>query len=226
MELRNLPKSTTKSKKRLGRGYGSGKGGHTVGRGQKGQKSRSKVSVVFEGTKFRKSLIRRLPLLRGKGKLKPGKKPVIVNIKYLNLLPKGSVVDINALVKNQIVDEKEAKEFGVKILGEGKLGVSLKVALSCSKGAAEAIKKAGGEIIKLKMKNEKSPARNVARPHRIRESVSSVAQGVAGGKMKGEQKKKTKKEKSVKIRPPAGGSVKSKRPVEPVKIRKAKTKDE
>lgn len=150
MELHNLPKTTTKRKKRLGRGYGSGKGGHTVGRGQKGQKSRSKVPLFFEGTKFRKSLIRRLPLLRGKGKLKPGNKPVVVNVKYLNLLPADSLVDIKVLAKHRIVDLKEAQKFGVKILGEGKLGVALKVALTCSKGATEKIKEAGGKVIKIK----------------------------------------------------------------------------
>ena len=148
MELHNLPKITAKRKKRLGRGYASGRGGHTVGKGQKGQKTRSKVGLFFEGTKFRKSLVRRLPLLRGKGKLKSGKKPVIVNVKYLNLLPADSVVDIEVLAKHKIVDLGEAKKFGVKILGEGKLGVGLKVALPCSKGAAEKIKEAGGEIAK------------------------------------------------------------------------------
>lgn len=159
MELHNLPKTTTKRKKRVGRGYGSGKGGHTVGRGQKGQKVRSKIGLVFEGTKFRKSLIKRLPLLRGKGKLKPGKKPLIVNLKYLNLLPSNSLVDVKTLAKSGIVNLEEAKESGVKILGEGKLGVALKIALPCSKGAVEKIKKVGGEIVKLKMKREerKSP---------------------------------------------------------------------
>ena len=58
MKLNKLPKTTAKSKKRVGRGYGSGKGSHTVGRGQKGQKSRSKVGLLIEGTKIRKTLIR------------------------------------------------------------------------------------------------------------------------------------------------------------------------
>ena len=56
------------SKKRLGRGYGSGKGGHTSGRGQKGQKSRTKVHILFEGLKVKKSTLKKFPLLRGKGK--------------------------------------------------------------------------------------------------------------------------------------------------------------
>lgn len=73
MRLHELPKIVKKGKKRLGRGYGSGKGGHTVGRGQKGQKARGKIHPLFTGTKTKKSLLQRLPLLRGKGRLKPKK---------------------------------------------------------------------------------------------------------------------------------------------------------
>lgn len=47
---------------------GSGKGSHTTGRGQKGQKSKGKIHVLFEGMKMKKSLLKRLPLMRGKGK--------------------------------------------------------------------------------------------------------------------------------------------------------------
>jgi len=146
MKLNKLPKTTSKKKKRVGRGYGSGKGGHTTTRGMKGQKSRSKVGLLFEGTKMRKSLIRRLPMLRGKGKFKSHKKkPIIVNVKYLNLLKSGSKVNINNLIKNNIVG-KEAKEVGVKILGDGELKKKLTVELPVSKGAKKKIEKAGGKI--------------------------------------------------------------------------------
>ncbi len=100
---KELPKIVAKSKKRRGRGYGSGKGGHTVGRGQKGQKSRRKMGVLFEGVKVKKSLLKRLPLRRGKGKFKAKGKPLIVKLSYLNLLPAGTKVDIEALVKAGIV---------------------------------------------------------------------------------------------------------------------------
>lgn len=63
------------STKRLGRGYGSGKGGHTSGRGQKGQKSRTKIHILFEGLKVKKSTLKKFPLLRGKGKFLAKAKP-------------------------------------------------------------------------------------------------------------------------------------------------------
>lgn len=149
MKLNQLPKITTRKIKRLGRGYGSGKGGHTVGRGAKGAKARGKIPLTFEGTKIKKSLLKKLPLQRGKGKFKPSNfSPVIVNVKYLNVLPKNSSVNIETLIKHGIVKEKEAKEFGVKILGDGELKTPLKVELLCSGGAIKKIEKAGGKIIK------------------------------------------------------------------------------
>lgn len=151
MKLNQLTKITSKPKKRVGRGYGSGKGGHTSGRGTKGQKARGKVPLTFTGTKAKKSLLRRLPLLRGKGKLKPSKvKNIPVNIKYLNLFKDGETVDIKSLVKKGIIKADEAKKYPVKILGDGELKVALKVALPCSKTAAEKIKKAKGEVIENK----------------------------------------------------------------------------
>lgn len=164
MELSKLPKTAIRKKKRLGRGYGSGKGGHTVGRGAKGLKARGKLPLTFDGTKIKKSFLKRLPLQRGKGKfksLKPG--PVVVNLKYLNLLPKGSEVDIKTLVKQRIVEEKEAKKYGVKILGDGELKVSLKVKLPCSKGAIKKIEKVGGKVIAVEKKRLKK-AKPVKKP--------------------------------------------------------------
>lgn len=146
VKLNNLPKTTTRSKKRVGRGYGSGRGGHTTGRGNKGQKARSKVSLGFEGGQT--PLIHRLPLRRGKGNKPVSRKPLPVNVKHLNLLPKNTLVTIDVLIKHNIVKESEAKKFGVKILGDGKLTVSLKVDLPVSKGAAAKIEEAGGEVVK------------------------------------------------------------------------------
>ncbi len=147
MELNNLPKTTSRSKKRRGLGYGSGKGGHTSGRGAKGRKARKKVGLLFEGTKMRKSLIKRLPFQRGKGKFKSIKqKPLILDIEYLNLFPDKTEVNLEMLIENKIVG-KEAKDLGVKILGDGKLTKKLTVKLPTSKGAQKQIEKLGGKVI-------------------------------------------------------------------------------
>jgi large subunit ribosomal protein L15 len=144
--MKNLPKIKTKGQKRVGRGYGSGKGGHTSGRGMKGQKARGKVGVLFEGMKMKKSLIKRLPLRRGKGKFKSKPKPLIIKIDYLNLFTAGTKVDIGALIKQGIVAEKDAREFGVKILGGKELKKKLAIAVPTSKSAAKAVIKMGGTV--------------------------------------------------------------------------------
>ena len=98
------------------------------------------MSPYFEGASAGASLIKRLPLLRGKGKNKGLKrKPIIVNLKYLNLLPPESIVDLESLIKHKIVDEHEARTFGVKILGEGELKVPLVIKLPHSKAVEKKI---------------------------------------------------------------------------------------
>jgi large subunit ribosomal protein L15 len=134
--------------KRIGRGIGSGKGGHTVGRGSKGQKSRGHIGPFFEGTKIKKSLIKRLPLLRGKGKLTPGNKPLIINLKYLNLFSANDEVTLATLEKHGLIVKKDLGPKGVKILGDGELKVALVVKLPVSKGAQKKIEKAGGKVEK------------------------------------------------------------------------------
>lgn len=142
--LNNLQKIKTKSKKRMGQGHGSGKV-KTGGRGTKGQKARGKIPLSFEGGAL--PLIKRLPFRRGKGKNKAFKKqPVIVNIKALELFSDGTTISLETLISKKIVDASDAKEYGVKILGDGKLSKKLNIKLPLSKKAAEKIKKLGGTI--------------------------------------------------------------------------------
>jgi len=143
MKLNNLSKITNKKKKRVGEGHGSGRV-KTAGRGTKGQKARGKIPLRFEGGAL--PLIKRLPFRRGKGKNNVYKsKPIIINVKVLNLLKKDSVVDLDLLIKEKIVEMDEAKEYGVKILGDGDIKIPLTIKLPISKNAAEKIKKAGGK---------------------------------------------------------------------------------
>ena len=144
MKLESLPKITKIKNKRLGQGHGSGRG-KTGGRGTKGQRARNKISISFEGGAL--PLIKRLPFRRGRGKNKVfRKKPIAINVKALNLLEKGSIVDIEMLVRSHIVDKNEAGIYGVKILGDGDLAVPLTVKLPVSRGAKKKIIKAGGKI--------------------------------------------------------------------------------
>lgn len=149
LTLDKLPKTVSRSAKRVGRGYGSGKGGHTVGRGAKGLRARSSRYLLFEGRKVQKSLLRRTPLLRGKGKLKSYREePVIIGLEQLNTFRANSVVNLENLAKQGLVDLETAKKAGVKVLARGGLTKVLKVALPVSEGAKKAIEEAGGEVIK------------------------------------------------------------------------------
>lgn len=152
MKLGQLPKMNTKKNKRVGRGHGSGRGGHTSGRGAKGQKARSEVGLLFEGTKFKKSLIKRLPLYRGKNKFRPSKRPsLVVNLKYLQLFKKDEEVSLKTLQEKGIISKDLPKDSEVKILGEGELSVSLTILLPVSKSARVKIEKAGGKVLEEKM---------------------------------------------------------------------------
>jgi len=138
-----LKKTSSKSSKRLGRGYGSGKGGHTVGRGQKGQKSRvgSKIPLWFEGGSL--PLTKRLPMWRGKGRFKT-----------LNLTAELTFIDINAfdfeeisldtLKLNKIIDPRFKQG---KIIKKGKLNRKIIVkGLKVSQAAKQEIESLGGKV--------------------------------------------------------------------------------
>lgn len=141
MELHTLKKITEKTKRRVGRGHGSGRS-KTSGRGTKGQKARRNIPLHFEGGAL--PLTKRMPFLRGKGRnptLSP--KSVAVNVGDLNVL-KGEIT-IESLIAGNIVSEN-AKKCGVKILGKGDLTQALTVKIPVSKSAREKIEKAGGII--------------------------------------------------------------------------------
>lgn len=144
MQLHELPKTTTRGKRRLGLGHGSGRV-KTAGRGTKGQNARGKVALSFEGGALR--LIKRLPFLRGKGRNSVYKlKPLVINLSMLSAFPKGAVIDIKALVSKNIVEEEKAMNLGVKILGEGEITNAMTFKIPVSKSAKEKIEKAGGTV--------------------------------------------------------------------------------
>jgi len=128
------------AKKRVGRGIGSGLG-KTGGRGHKGQKSRSggKVTPGFEGGQM--PLRKRVPKYGFKSYI--GRTTAQVRLAELNKVD-GDVVDLDALKKADVIrsNMKRAKVF---LSGELNKAVTLK-GIGATKGAREAIEKAGGKI--------------------------------------------------------------------------------
>ena len=143
MKLHELEKNigATKRKKRVGRGPGSGLG-KTSGRGQKGQKARSGVSInpVFEGGQL--PLYRRLPK-RGFTNAKFKTVYAVINLEDLNCFEDGTVVT-PALLKDAGIIKKQLD--GIKVLGNGKLEKKLTIQASkFSDSALEKIKEAGSK---------------------------------------------------------------------------------
>lgn len=143
MELNNLRPSigSTKDRKRIGRGPGSGHG-KTATKGHKGQKARSGGSIKagFEGGQM--PLQRRLP--------KRGFTPIdkiiysLVNINQLELCEPGAVVNSDVLVTLGLI---KSTRFSVKILGNGDITKALKVSANkFSQSAKDKIIAAGGSV--------------------------------------------------------------------------------
>ncbi len=130
-----------KSRKRIGRGSGSGTG-KTSGKGSKGQKARSGGGVRpgFEGGQL--PFFQRLPKRGFKNFNR--KEYAIVNLKDLNQFNDGDVVTPEVLIAAHLV--KEVKS-GIKVLANGELEKKLTVKANLfSKAAEAAITKAGGTV--------------------------------------------------------------------------------
>lgn len=148
MNLSNLKPAvgSTKNRKRIGRGTGSGRGG-TSTRGHKGAGSRSGTStkVGFEGGQM--PLQRRLPKVGFKN---PNRvEYVSINLDTLQKLVdeyKVSAIDFATLKDHGLVSRNDL----VKVLGRGELKAKLEVkAHAFSATAQKAIEAAGGSIVKL-----------------------------------------------------------------------------
>ncbi len=141
MELNNLKpkKGSRKTRKRVGRGPGSGNG-KTAGRGEKGQKSRSGFSrmIGFEGGQM--PLHRRLPK-RGFTNIFKVEFDIL-NLSDLERFEAGSTVDSAALRHAGVIKGRRKK---LKVLGNGNISKKLTVhADKFSKSAREKIEAAGG----------------------------------------------------------------------------------
>ncbi|MEJ2158394.1 MAG: 50S ribosomal protein L15 [Desulfobacteraceae bacterium] len=143
MKLHELKpaQGSTKNRKRIGRGVGSG-WGKTAGRGTKGHNSRSGGGVRpgFEGGQM--PIHRRLPK---RGFTNIFKKEIaIINVGDLARFEAGSVVDEAALTKSGLV---KGPRDGIKLLGNGAVDVALTVQINAaSRSAKEKIEAAGGTV--------------------------------------------------------------------------------
>lgn len=157
MKLNDLRdnEGATHSKKRLGRGIGSGTG-KTGGRGVKGQKSRSGVAINgFEGGQM--PIYRRLPkrgfnniFAKSFNTVSLGRIQTAIDAKKLDAK---ETVTVDTLIKAGIV--RRAKD-GVRLLSDGDLKVKLTFDIAgASKAAIEKVEKAGGSV-KLPAKAEAS----------------------------------------------------------------------
>lgn len=148
MKLHTLKpaEGSTKNRKRIGRGQGSGHGG-TSTRGHKGAKSRSGYSqkLGFEGGQM--PLQRRVPKFGFKSPNRVEFKAInLSDIQTLAEKTKLSVIDLEVLRTNGLV----AKNDKVKILAKGNIASKVEIsAHAFSATAVAAIEKAGGKIVKL-----------------------------------------------------------------------------
>tara|TARA_B100000287_G_scaffold186536_1_gene176378 strand:- start:340 stop:798 length:459 start_codon:yes stop_codon:yes gene_type:complete len=148
MKINEIPSTLTSSIKRKRRGRGSGSGlGKTAGRGVKGQKSRSGVSINgFEGGQM--PLYRRLPKRGFKNKFQ--KKIQTINFATLNSLIAKHNLDSNNIKESELFEKKilNKSKGNLKLLNHGELKDAINIEISsASKTAIEKIEKLGGKIL-------------------------------------------------------------------------------
>ena len=142
--LNSLPPVKSSSPKRVGRGYGSGKGGHNSGRGQKGQNSRGGggVPIWFEGGQL--PLIKRMPMQRGKSKLKVVRPTAQLNLTELHNV-KADTITLDTLKLEKVIDARFKK---AKIVASGVITRKVTIeGIGVTAGAKSAIEKAGGKVV-------------------------------------------------------------------------------
>ncbi len=144
-ELRDNP-GATKKRKRVGRGPGSGTG-KMGGRGIKGQKSRSGVAINgYEGGQM--PLYQRLPK-RGFNMRNPNKYAVVNFLVLQKFIDAGKIDAKKPITEDSMVEcgLVRRKLQGVRLLAKGELKAKLDITVTgASKGAVEAVEKAGGKV--------------------------------------------------------------------------------
>ncbi|MGB2203367.1 MAG: 50S ribosomal protein L15 [Pseudooceanicola atlanticus] len=143
-ELRDNP-GAAKKRMRVGRGPGSGKG-KMGGRGIKGQKSRSGVSINgYEGGQM--PLYQRLPK---RGFNKPNRKQfAVINLGIIAKFIEAGKLDASNVTEDTLLASGaiRRKRDGVRVLAKGDIGTAVTIEVTgASKSAIEAVEKAGGSL--------------------------------------------------------------------------------
>ena len=170
-----------KGRTRVGRGPGSGKG-KTAGRGMKGQKSRSGVSLLgFEGGQM--PLYRRLPkrgfnniFRKNFSAVNIGRIQKAIDEKKLDA---GKAIDAAALMAAGVVGRPRD---GIRLLAKGELNAKLNIEVAgASKAAIDAVEKAGGKVViaKAAPKKDTAPAKG-AKPGKKAKGKSDAGDKEAG----------------------------------------------
>lgn len=149
--IHQLPSpKTNKGKVRVGRGFGSGHGSHTAGRGIKGQKSRSGYSrprPAFEGGQM--PLSRRLPKLKGfsRGFATMNRKHFTLQLSEVAAAVEGDVVNVESLVTAGLL-RNFSKKLSLKIVFDEDINRALTIeSIPMSASAKTAVEKAGGKVL-------------------------------------------------------------------------------
>jgi large subunit ribosomal protein L15 len=142
-DLKPAPGST-RPRRRVGRGDGSGRGTYST-RGSGGQKQQTSIKPFFEGGQL--PLVKRLPYMRGFNN-KWRVEYVPINVSRLDVFEADAEVGPEELATAGIITKPGEK---IKILGDGDLSTSLKVsAHGFSKSAQTKIEAAGGSVVVIK----------------------------------------------------------------------------
>lgn len=149
MDLSNLKpaKGATHKRKRIARGVGSGYGGHSSTKGDKGQKARAGASIPawFEGGQM--PLQRRLPKFGFKSPFRTEYR--VVNLSRLSqLIEDGKLDPAEPITPEQLVAVGVARKSDrIKVLGSGAVGVALTIKAHAFSGSAQQkVEAAGGTI--------------------------------------------------------------------------------
>jgi large subunit ribosomal protein L15 len=141
--LHTLTALVQPKQKRVGRGYGSGRGGHTSGRGTKGTRARKsgEAPLWFEGGAL--PMVKRMPMIRGKARFNVVRPTAEVTLDALQRMS-AKTITLETLKVEKVIHARFSR---AKIIATGSLKRAVQLeGLSVSATAKKMIEKAGGSV--------------------------------------------------------------------------------